>query len=201
MVEKSKSRKPEKARIHVTGMTCTTCAATIEKGLAQTPGVEKADVSFASEKASVEYNPAKVDLARIAKTISELGYSVATKKSVFPVSGMTCASCVARVEEALSSVPGVISANVNLASEKATVEYVEGTDVAEMRRAVEEAGYGLGSEATTLEDVATASQREIRGLRNRFIFALVLAGVIMALSMGPDFPWKPYLLWALATPV
>jgi len=201
VVEKSKSRKPEKARIHVTGMTCTTCAATIEKGLAQTPGVEKADVSFASERASLEYDPSKVDLAKIAKTVSELGYKVATKKSIFPVSGMTCASCVARVEEALSSVPGVISANVNLASEKATVEYVEGTDVADMRRAVEEAGYGLGSEAATLEDVTTASQREIRGLRNRFIFAIVLAVVIMVLSMGPDFPWKPYLLWVLATPV
>ena len=201
MVGKSKSGKPEKARIHVTGMTCTTCAATIEKGLTQTPGVEKADVSFASEKASVEYDPSKVNLARIAKTISELGYKVATRKSIFPVSGMTCASCVARVEEALSSVPGVISANVNLASEKATVEYVEGTDVAEMRRAVEEAGYGLGSEAATLEDITTASQREIRGLRNRFIFALVLAVVIMLLSIGPDFLWKPYLLWALATPV
>jgi Cu+-exporting ATPase len=201
VVDKSKSRKPEKARIHVTGMTCTTCAATIEKGLAQTPGVEKADVSFASEKASVEYDPSKVDLAKIAKTVSELGYSVVTKKSIFPVSGMTCASCVARVEEALSSVPGVVSANVNLASEKATVEYVEGTDVAEMRRAVEDAGYGLGSEAATLEDVTTASQREIRSLRNRFIFALVFAVVIMVLNMGPDFPWKPYLLWALATPV
>jgi Cu+-exporting ATPase len=201
LVGKSKSGKPEKARIHVTGMTCTTCAATIEKGLTQTPGVEKADVSFASEKASVEYDPSKVNLARIAKTISELGYKVATRKSIFPVSGMTCASCVARVEEALSSVPGVISANVNLASEKATVEYVEGTDVAEMRRAVEEAGYGLGSEAATLEDITTASQREIRGLRNRFIFALVLAVVIMLLSIGPDFLWKPYLLWALATPV
>ncbi len=194
-------KKAEKARIHVTGMTCTTCAATIEKGLAQTPGVEKADVSFASEKASVEYDPSKVNLADIAKTVSELGYKVAIRKSIFPVSGMTCASCVARVEEALSGVPGVVSANVNLASEKATVEYVDGTDVAEMRRAVEEAGYGLGSEAATLEDVTTASQREIQGLRNRFIFALVLAVVIMVLSMGPDFPWKPYLLWALATPV
>jgi len=194
-------KKPEKAKIHITGMTCTTCAATIEKGLARTPGVEKANVSFASEKASVQYDPSKANLADIAKTISGLGYKVATEKSIFPVSGMTCASCVSRVEEALSGVPGVIAVNVNLASEKATVEYVEGTDVAEMRRAVEEAGYGLGSEAATLEDVTTASQREIRGLRNRFIFALTLAVVIMALSMGSEFPGKPYLLWALATPV
>lgn len=200
-MQKSEAQKSEKAKIHITGMTCTTCAATIEKGLAETPGVEKADVSFASEKASVEYDPSKIDLARISHTISQLGYKVATKKSVFPVSGMTCASCVARVEKALSSVPGVVSANVNLASEKATVEYVEGTDLVAMRRAVEEAGYGLGSEAATLEDVTTAAQREIQGLRNRFIFALVLAVVIMALSMGPAFPGKPYLLWALATPV
>src|SRR5512139_327071 len=101
-------------------MTCATCARTIAKGLSQTPGVEQADVNFASEKASIRYDPAKVDLAKIKDTVSQLGYGVATKKSIFPVSGMTCASCVARVEEALSSVPGVISANVNLASEKAT---------------------------------------------------------------------------------
>jgi Cu+-exporting ATPase len=201
VVEKSKFRKPEKARIHVTGMTCTTCAATIEKGLAQTPGVEKADVSFASEKASIEYDPSKVNLARIAKTISELGYKIATKKSIFPVSGMTCASCVARVEAALSSVPGVVSASVNLASEKATVEYVEGADIAEMQRAVRDAGYELGAEATTLEDVTTAAQREIRALRNRVIFASALAAVIIVLSLAPDFQFRSYLLWILATPV
>jgi len=111
-----------KAIIPVTGMTCTTCAATIQKGLAETPGIEEAKVSFASEKASVEYDPAKVDLAEIKNTITQIGYGVDTKKSIFPVGGMTCASCIARVEKALLSVPGVISASVNLASEKATVD-------------------------------------------------------------------------------
>jgi Cu+-exporting ATPase len=182
-------------------MTCTTCAATIEKSLSETPGVENANVSFASEKASIEYDPSKVDLATIKNTISQLGYNAATKKSIFPISGMTCASCVARVEKALSSVPGVVSASVNLASEKATVEYVGGTDIAEMRRAVKEAGYGLGAEATTLEDVTTAARREIRALRNRAIFASVLAAVIMVLSLAPDFQFRSYLLWILATPV
>ncbi len=201
MVEKSNSKKSEKANIHITGMTCTICAATIEKSLSETPGVENANVSFASEKASIEYDPSKVDLATIKNTISQLGYNAATKKSIFPVSGMTCASCVARVEKALSSVPGVVSASVNLASEKATVEYVEGTDIAEMRRAVKEAGYGLGAEATTLEDVTTAARREIRALRNRVIFASVLAAVIMVLSLAPDFQFRSYLLWILATPV
>jgi Cu+-exporting ATPase len=182
-------------------MTCTTCASTIEKGLSETPGVEQANVNFASEKASIKYDPTKVDLAKIKDTVSQLGYGVATKKSIFPVGGMTCASCVARVEEALSSVPGVISASVNLASEKATVEYLEGTEPADMRRAVKDAGYELGPEVQALEDVTTAAQREIRVLRNRFIVAAILAASIMVLGFSPPFVGQPYLLWALATPV
>jgi Cu+-exporting ATPase len=201
MADKTNSKKADKASIHITGMTCTTCAATIKKGLSQTPGVEQADVNFASEKASIEYDPKKVDLARIKNTVSQLGYGVATRKSIFPVSGMTCASCVARVEEALSSVSGVISASVNLASEKATVEYLEGTGLADMSRAVKDAGYELGPEAQALEDVTTAAQHEIRVLRNRFIIAAILTASIMALSWGPSFVGKSYLLWALATPV
>jgi len=201
MADKANSKKADKASIHVTGMTCTTCAATIRKGLSQTPGVEQADVNFASEKASIEYDPTKVDLAKIKDTVSQLGYGVATRKSIFPVSGMTCASCVVRVEEALSSVPGVISAGVNLASEKATVEYVEGMALADMRRMVKEAGYELGPEVWALEDVTTAAQRETRALRNRFIIAAILTASIMALSWGTSFVGKPYLLLALATPV
>jgi len=201
MSERSSSKKSEKAHIHITGMTCTTCAATVEKGLSETPGVKRAEVNFASEKASIQYDPSQLDLARIRSAISQLGYGTATKKSIFPVSGMTCAACVARVEKALSGVPGVISANVNLASEKATVEYIEGTELADLRRAVEEAGYGLGAEAETLEDVTTAAQREIRGIRNRLILAAVLGLSILVLSLGPAFAGKLYLLWALATPV
>jgi Cu+-exporting ATPase len=190
-----------KAIIPVTGMTCTTCAATIQKGLAKTPGVEEAKVSFASEKASVEYDPAKVDLAEIKNTITQIGYGVATRKSIFPVGGMTCASCIARVEKALLSVPGVISSSVNLASEKATVEYVEGTELADLKRAVKEAGYELGPEAETLEDVTTAARRESRVVRNRFILAITFGALILVLGFGPSFIGKPYLLWALATPV
>jgi Cu+-exporting ATPase len=197
---KGKNKK-EKAVIPVTGMSCANCAVTIEKGLSETPGVESARVNFASEKASIEYDPSQTDLGKIKDTISELGYGAATKKSIFPVAGMTCASCVARVEEALSSVPGVVSANVNLASEKATVEYLEGTDVADLRRAVSEAGYTLGAEAETLEDVTSAAQREIRHVRNRLVVAAALAVIILALGWVPDFTGKLYLLWALATPV
>jgi len=139
MDKKLSSKKLGKARIHVTGMTCTTCAATIEKGLAETPGVERAEVNFALEDVSIEYDSAKVGLAKIKDTVSGLGYGVATKKSIFLVGGMTCASCVARVEKALSGIPGVVSATVNLASEKATVEYIEGVRVADLRQTVKEA--------------------------------------------------------------
>ena len=201
MLDSSNSKRLEKANIHITGMTCTTCAATIKKGLAEIPGVKHADINFATEKAFIEYDLSRVDLARIKSTISQLGYGVALKKSIFPVEGMTCASCVARVEQALSSVPGVVSASVNLASEKATAEYIEGTELAKMYRAVADAGYKLGSEAQTLEDVTTAAQRELRGMRNRFIVAAVLAATIMALMWTPEFAGKPYLLWLLATPV
>jgi Cu+-exporting ATPase len=129
------------------------------------------------------------------------GYGVAKQKSIFPVQGMTCASCVARVEVALKSVPGVVSVNVNLASEKATVEYLEGVEPADLRRAVKDAGYELGKEVETLEDVTLASAREIKKVRDRFIFAVVLGVIIMAMMFTPHFNGMEYLLWALATPV
>jgi Cu+-exporting ATPase len=124
-----------------------------------------------------------------------------SQKAQIHVTGMTCASCVARVEEALKSVPGVVSANVNLASEKATVEYLEGTQLAALRRAVKDAGYELGGEAGTREDVTAVSRREINRVRDRFIVAVTLAVVIMALMWTADFTGMEYLLWALATPV
>ena len=201
MTEKPASDKTTKASIPITGMTCTTCALTVEKGLAETPGVEKASVNFASEKASVEYDPSKTNLTKLAHAVSELGYGVATKKSIYPVGGMTCASCVAHVEEALRDVPGVTSVAVNLGSEKATVEYIEGTTYADMKKAVEDAGYELGKEIEGLEDVSETSQREVRKVRNRFIFAAILTIPIVVMMLTPMFTGMNYLLWALATPV
>ena len=204
MSEKTTTEKgspKSKASIPITGMTCTNCAATIEKGLSETEGVKNANVNFASEKATIEYDPTKVNLTKIKDTISELGYGIATKKSIFPVGGMTCAACVARVEEALKEVRGVISVSVNLASERATVEYLEGTPYADMKKAVEDAGYELGPEIVALEDVSETSQREIRNIRNRFIFAALLTIPIMIMMFTPEFRFMNYVLLALATPV
>jgi Cu+-exporting ATPase len=203
MSEDNENKKVARVIIPVEGMTCATCASTIEKALCELNGVENAAVNFASEKTVVDYDPGKVNLGEIARTIDELGYTTVTKKSIFPVSGMTCASCVSRVEQALQGVPGVVSVAVNLASEKATVEYTDDADIGEMHRAVADAGYELGEETEGPERLELAAQRETAGLRNRFIFSLVIAAVLMVLSMvtAIDFPFKPYFLWLLATPV
>ena len=202
--EKAKKGGKSKARIPITGMTCTNCAATIEKGLSETEGVDSANVNFASEKAMVEFDPNKVDLGKIKDTISELGYGIATKKSIYPVGGMTCASCVARVEEALKTTPGVVSVAVNLASERATVEVLEGTPYADLKKAVEEAGYELGPEILALEDVSQTAQREVRKVRDRLIFAAALTVPLMVLSLIPslaDRQYIRYLMLVMATPV
>ena len=167
----------------------------------KTKGVKIATVNIASEKASIEYDPKKVDLSAITESIIQFGYGITAQKSVFPVRGMTCASCVSRVEEALKSVSGVVNVSVNLASEKATVEYLEGTEVSALRRAVKDAGYELGEATETLQDVTAASQRESKQIRDRFIVALVLGAIIMILMFTPHFTGLKYLLWALATPV
>ncbi|MFC1938639.1 heavy metal translocating P-type ATPase [Chloroflexota bacterium] len=201
MARKSGSTKSKRTNISVSGMSCTTCAATIEKALGKTPGVEQVQVSFASGKAAIEYDPARVDLTRIRDTISQAGYETVTKKSGFPVSGMTCAACAARVEKALAGVPGVVAASVNLASEKASVEYIEGTEFAALRQSVRDAGYELRPAAETLEDVTLTAGRETRALKRRVIVAAVLGFLILGLGFGASFSGKSYLLWALATPV
>lgn len=201
MPKDKKQPQYKKVTISIAGMHCATCAINIEKGLTMLDGVRQARVNYASEKAFLEYNPEETDITRIKNAITGLGYKATTRKLVLPVKGMHCASCVARVEKALNDVPGVVSAGVNLASEKATIEYIEGTELADIKKAVKDAGFEPGLGVESLEDVTIAANRETRGLRNRFILAAVLGAIIMALSFAPSFMGKPYLLWALATPV
>jgi len=190
-----------KVIVPVKGMTCASCAVNIEKGLAGIDGVKTANVNLAAEKVVIEYDPAQVSLSKIIKTIIELGYKVPAVKSIYRVTGLTCASCVARVEEALNSVSGVVSAAVNLASEKATVECLEGVLFTDLRRAVKDAGYDLIEEGVVPGDIIDASGRETQLLRTKLIISLVLAIIIMVMGFIPDFSGKAYLLWALASPV
>jgi Cu+-exporting ATPase len=136
--------KTRKTSLPITGMTCASCATTIEKALSEKIGVEQANVNLASEKASVEYDPNKVNIKTLIKTVSDTGYGVATTKTSFKMGGMTCSSCASNIEKALLGVPGVVSANVNLASEKATVAYLKSeADIRDFNSAVKQAGYQI----------------------------------------------------------
>jgi Cu+-exporting ATPase len=139
-----KGIKTIKISLPITGMTCASCATTIEKALSEKPGIEQANVNLASEKASIEYDPTKINIGILINTVSDSGYGVAIDKTSFKVGGMTCASCASKIEKALIEIPGVISANVNLASEKATVDYLKSeADIRDFKRAVEDAGYQI----------------------------------------------------------
>lgn len=193
--------------IPITGMTCATCATRVEKALSKAGGVGEANVNFASEKATVAYNESSMSPEALIKTIEDAGYGAAVEQVSFGVTGMTCASCVGRVEKALKSVPGVLEANVNLASEKASVKYLTGSaELRDLQRAVEDAGYGVVQEELSTED---AHEREYRKLRNNFVTAAVLTALILIGSLphmlGLMLPipmlWLNLGLLALATPV
>ena len=108
----------------VGGMSCAGCAARIEKTLQGLPGVCQAQVNFATEKATVHYDPAALTAEKIIQEVQEIGYEVPAQRLTMPISGMRCASCAATIERALHTVPGVIEAQVNVATERATIAYI-----------------------------------------------------------------------------
>ena len=113
----------KEANFQITGMTCAACATRIEKGLNKMDGVEKASVNLALEKSSIQYDSTKLSEADFEKKIDALGYGVVKQKAEFDITGMTCAACSTRVEKGLNKLGGVTAANVNLALEKATIEF------------------------------------------------------------------------------
>src|SRR5712692_4032233 len=110
----------------IKGMTCANCANTIERTLKRAPGVETASVSYASEKASVTFDPSQVKLDQLQQRIADAGYAVATAKIELPIRGMTGANCANTIERTLKRTPGVLNASVNFGNERASVEYVPG---------------------------------------------------------------------------
>jgi len=190
----------------------------VEKALSAVSGVVSAVVNLGNEKATVEYLSDETSPAALKKAVEGAGYSVieeeetGDKKVILAITGMTCASCVSTVEKALSSVNGVKSVAVNLGNEKATVEYdVALAGLADFRKAVEDAGYGVSEEITETtepDSLTRAAQREIRILKNKLVVAgaigaFMLIGMISELTGGwmPSLLTNKYLMLALATPV
>ncbi|MGQ9555330.1 MAG: heavy metal translocating P-type ATPase [Anaerolineae bacterium] len=204
----------ERITVPVEGMTCASCAAHVEKALREVPGVELATVNLATERATVEFEAGQASAAELAAAIESSGYHALSETTTLSIEGMTCASCVAHVEKALRAVPGVISAAVNLATERATVTYIPGAaSLADLKEAVVGAGYQVLEAPTEAaeerrEDIERAArQREMRDLKRKLIFAAVLSLPIFLGSYPMWFPWLPdflknwVVLFLLTTPV
>jgi Cu+-exporting ATPase len=193
----------------ITGMTCASCVRRVERTLGKVEGVAVASVNLANERATVSYDPAKVQLADLEAAVERAGYGVRREEIVLPITGMTCASCVRRVERALGKVPGVQSVAVNLATERATVDLYPGAaSVADLRAAVEKAGYGIGQAAVEAGDgidhAAEERARELRSLRLKFGVSLAV-GALLMVAMFIRWPFDHTrlfpLMFLLATPV
>ncbi|MDH0145494.1 heavy metal translocating P-type ATPase [Stutzerimonas stutzeri] len=185
----------------VSGMTCASCAGRVERALLKVPGVASASVNLANEQVRVESSEA--DLAALIEAVQKAGYGVPVQSLELAIDGMTCASCVGRVERALLKVPGVRSAAVNLASERAHVEVLGPPDPAALIQAVEAAGY----HATASSERRPAADAERRLQRERWavIASLLLAAPLVLPMFGELFGqhWMlpAWIQFLLATPV
>ena len=189
-------------------MTCASCVRRLERALEKKEGVDEAGVNFAAEKTSVLYDPAVTNPDELIEAVRDAGYGTDVRETTFGVTGMTCASCVGRVERALEKVPGVLDANVNLANEKATVRYLAGeVQLLDLEKAAEGAGYDVTrGEESSVED---SHEREYKKLKADFILAAALTALIiigslpMMLGLEPLIPmmWLAFVLLGLATPV
>ncbi|MYM54935.1 heavy metal translocating P-type ATPase [Thalassovita mangrovi] len=188
----------ETLRLPVTGMTCAACVGRVEKALKALDGVETANVNLASETAQVRYH-APATPAGVVSALDKAGYPARQTERQLRITGMTCASCVGHVEQALLGVPGVMSAQVNLATETARVSLLDGaTDPAALLRAVHDAGY----EAEFAEDAPPQEENrkeaEAQALRRKLILAAVLALPVFIVEMGGHLI-PPFHHWIMAT--
>lgn len=140
-------------RLPIAGMTCASCAGRVEKALKAVPGVAAASVNLATEEASVNA-AAGTDPATLTQAVHRAGYEVRQQSLTLKIEGMTCASCVGRVEKALAKVPGVLRATVNLATEQASVQVLANVSVATLQAAVAKAGYSAVEPADLVQTKA-----------------------------------------------
>ncbi len=185
--------------LSISGMHCASCVARIEKALAQADGVKEARVNLATENASILYDPTKTAPLYFTKAIHDLGFGVKQEKIVLPIQGMSCASCVNRVETALSHVPGIIQAHVNLALQNATVEITPGkVTVKDVTREIEALGYKVPhiEEGLGIDKEKLAREKEVKNLKQKFLAGLILIIPIFVLMSWDHLGLSP--LWELS---
>ena len=173
----------------VTGMSCASCASHIQEGLSGLRGVHSVSVNFAAEKATVFYDQAAVSVDDFIRMIKEQGYGVSISRIQLPVKGMSCASCVATVQEALTALPGVVSASVNFATEKATVDYFPSqVGIRDFRKVIKDAGYEL-VETEKGEDIVEKEQRE-REAAYLSLKGKVISGAVLTVPIFILMQWN-----------
>ena len=174
-------------------MTCAACVGRVERGLKKVDGVGLANVNLATERATIKFDPSKTTPKLLFEKVKEIGYEPITQSLEFGVTGMTCAACVGRVERALKKVDGVLEANVNLATERATVKLVPAQSLAHLKRAIREAGYGvIETRAGETRDDAerAAREHEVSSLRSAVIFSAIFGTPLLLIAMLPMI-WEP----------
>lgn len=170
--------------LSIQGMTCASCVGRVEKALKKVDGVEQANVNLATEQAVVE-SSVPLDRAALVKAVERAGYDVVVAAPIeLSIDGMTCASCVARVEKALKKVPGVQQANVNLATEQAWVEADTTVSADKLIQVIRKAGYDAQLQTTTTTEQADQKASEQQQLKRDLIISLVLAIPVFVLEMG-----------------
>ncbi|MCM3800155.1 heavy metal translocating P-type ATPase [Caldibacillus thermoamylovorans] len=184
--------------LNIEGMTCASCAQTIEKATKKLSGVEESNVNLATEKMNIKFDENVVSLNDIQETVEKAGYkaNVETQQKTFTIKGMTCASCVQTIEKGTRKLEGVITSNVNLATEKMNIEYDPSiVSVTDIMKAVETVGYEAHEDiGDTINEDSEAKHKEEKNLWNRFWISSVFAIPLLYIAMGhlvgaplPDF--------------
>ena len=199
----------------VTGMSCTNCAASIDKNLGAMDGIVAAEASFASEGVKITFDSTRTGLKKIVKKIQDLGFDVPTALAEVPVTGMSCANCAASIERTLNQqTQGVVDASVNFASERVSIRYIPSViSLDDMGKKIKDLGFELvvaDDEADAADVEEIARNREIRDQTRKFVIGAAFALPLFILSMSRDFgltgawshaPWMNWLFLLLATPV
>ena len=184
MDAKHPNASPYQETLSIEGMTCASCVGRVEKALKKVDGVEKAEVNLATEKALIHASQ-PLDRALLIKAVQRAGFDVAAIQPIeLSIDGMTCASCVTRVEKALKKVPGVEQANVNLATEHAWIQPNATVSSQDLIRAIQKAGYDaklLQHDSNEQHDKKNLEQQQ---LKRDLVISLILALPVFILEMG-----------------
>jgi len=188
----------------ITGMTCASCVTRVEKAISRVPGVQQASINLATEQArlALAATGAPATAQAVLAAVAKAGYGIPEETRDLRIDGMTCASCVGRVEKALGKVPGVLAASVNLATATARVRRLAGSAAdAVLLQAVQRAGY----EAAVLAS-GQAPAVAPRGDAGWKVAAAAALSAPLVLPMAGDLLGRHWMLpalwqWLLATPV